>query len=187
MVNIIGYGHLVLNDYVQQLSTRDVIRVEMVCLGNICRSPMAAAVLHNKTIGLTSPRFLVTSSGTSGWHDGEDAHHLSRKTWEVAGYEYQHTSRKFRLNFFDEVDLILPMDLTNRANILNGARNESDKSKVFMLRSFDPDLTHIDPTSPEADLLQVPDPWGETIVAYQEVLEMIERATDGLIATLLQR
>ena len=76
------------------------------------------------------------------------------------------------------------MDLTNRANILNGARNASDREKVFMLRSFDPTLALIDPTSPDAEKLQVPDPWGETIEAYQEVLAMIEKATDGLIATL---
>lgn len=79
------------------------------------------------------------------------------------------------------------MDLTNRANILNGARNDEDKAKVIMLRSFDPELAQIDPTSPEAEQLQVPDPWSETIEAYQEVLEMIERATDGLIASVLQR
>jgi len=173
--------------YLNTLLARDVIRVEMVCLGNICRSPMAAAVLHNKALKIEHPKFIVTSSGTSGWHDGESAHHLSEKTWKAAGYSYRHTSRKFQLNFFDETDLILPMDLTNRANILNGARNESDRAKVFMLRSFDPALEHIDPTSPEAEQLQVPDPWGETIAAYQEVLEMIERATDGLIASVLQR
>ncbi len=175
------------NEYVRQLRNLEVIRVEMVCLGNICRSPMAAAVLHNKTREVSNPQFEVTSSGTSGWHDGEDAHHLSRKTWEAAGYSYRHTSRKFRLNYFDEADLILPMDLTNRANLLNGARNEMDRAKVIMLRSFDPELAHIDPTSPEAERLQVPDPWGETIEAYQEVLTMIERATDGLIASVLQQ
>lgn len=174
-------------EYLDGLIGRDVIRVEMVCLGNICRSPMAAAVLHNKTLNIAHPKFVVTSSGTSGWHDGEGAHHLSEKTWKAAGYTYQHISRKFQLNFFDEADLILPMDLTNRANILNGARTEADKAKVFMLRSFDPALAHIDPSSPEAEQLQVPDPWGETIAAYQEVLEMIERATDGLIANVLQR
>jgi protein-tyrosine phosphatase len=172
------------SDYLSSLKTRDVIRVEMVCLGNICRSPMAAAVLHNKVKELVAPQIIVTSSGTSGWHDGESAHHLSEKTWKSAGYSYQHTSRKFTLNLFDECDLILPMDLTNRANILNSARNASDREKVFMLRSFDPVLSHIDPSSSEAELLQVPDPWGETIEAYQEVLAMIELATDGLIATL---
>ena len=144
---------------------------------------MAAAVLHNKTLEIIKPKFIVTSSGTSGWHDGESAYHLSENTWKMAGYTYQHVSRKFQSNFFDEADLILPMDLTNRANILNRARNDADKVKVFMLRSFDRSLAHIDPTSPEAEKLQVPDPWGETIAAYEEVLEMIEQATDGLIAS----
>ena len=173
--------------YLTQLRSKDLIRVEMVCLGNICRSPMAAAVLHNKTLNLRTPKYEVTSSGTSGWHDGESAHHLSEKTWKRAGYTYSHISRKFQLDFFDSADLILAMDLTNRANILNGARTESDREKVFMLRSFDPALSEIDPTSPAAERLQVPDPWGEEIDAYQEVLDMIERATDGLIANLSQR
>ena len=48
--------------------------VEMVCLGNICRSPMAAAVLHNKALALDSPKLIVSSSGTSDYHIGEGAH-----------------------------------------------------------------------------------------------------------------
>ncbi|MEN9687179.1 MAG: hypothetical protein RL381_191 [Actinomycetota bacterium] len=171
------------SEYLTSLKEREIIKVEMVCLGNICRSPMAAAVLHNKTINSTNPAYVVTSSGTSGWHDGEKAHHLSEKTWSDAGYTFEHTSRKFQLNFFDKCDLILAMDLTNRANILNGARNDLDRDKVFMLRSFDPALSHIDVLSPDAEKLQVPDPWGETIEAYKEVLTMIERATDGLLTT----
>ena len=50
---------------------------------------MAAAVLHNKTLEITNPKFIVTSSGTSGWHDGEGAHHLSEKTWKAAGYTFE--------------------------------------------------------------------------------------------------
>jgi protein-tyrosine phosphatase len=173
-----------MNDYLDSLKGKSEIRIEMVCLGNICRSPMAAAVLHNKAATINSPRMIVTSSGTSGWHKGEGAHHLSQETWESAGYSFEHISRPFSVEIFDQVDLILPMDLTNRANILNGARNDQDRSKVFMLRAFDPSLTHIDPTSREGESLQVPDPWGETIDAYREVLAMIETATDGLIARL---
>lgn len=168
--------------YLSSLREREIIHIEMVCLGNICRSPMAAAVLHNKTLGLSNPKFIVTSSGTSGWHNGEGAHHLSRKTWQSAGYSFEHISRAFNREIFEKSDLILAMDLTNRANILNAAINEEDRAKVFMLRSFDPELAGVDPISPEADQLQVPDPWGETIEAYQEVLEMIEQATDGLLA-----
>ena len=167
--------------YLESLKDKAEIRVEMVCLGNICRSPMAAAVLHNKAKSILKPTFKVTSSGTSGWHKGEGPNPNSLSVWQSAGYEYQHISRPFQINFFDQADLILPMDLTNRANILNGARNSADRAKVFMLRSFDPSLREIDPTSTAAEALQVPDPWGENIAAYREVFEMIEAATDGLL------
>lgn len=151
----------------------------MVCLGNICRSPLAAAILAGKGGG----RFLVSSSGTSGWHDGEGAHKLSQKAWRDAGFEYTHTSRKFKTTFYKEADLVLAMDLTNRANLLNAAPSNEARSKVMMLRSFDPTLSHIDPTSREAVNLQVPDPWGENYESFIEVRLMLERAVDGLIAT----
>ena len=77
------------------------------------------------------------------------------------------------------------MDLSNRAMVLTAARNQSDKAKVHMLRSFDPSLSHIDPLSRQASELVVPDPWGEGIESFKEVLEMIERATDGFLAKLL--
>jgi protein-tyrosine phosphatase len=146
----------------------------MVCLGNICRSPMAAAVLANRSDEIQSPRIIVTSSGTSSWHIGEGAHELSTKTWTLAGYTHAHSARQFVTERFDEVDLILAMDLSNHANILKLARNEQDRAKVAMLRSFDP----------AADSVEVPDPWGNEIPAYQEVLEMVEAAVSGLLTSL---
>jgi protein-tyrosine phosphatase len=145
---------------------------------------MAAALLYNKAQSITDKEIIVTSSGTSSWHSGEGAHPLSQKTWESAGYTYTHSARQFNPKSFDEIDFIMAMDLTNRANILNAARNDADRSKVFMLRSFDPELAHIDPTSREAEVLQVPDPWGNEIEAYQEVFAMIDRATDGFLRSL---
>ena len=76
------------------------------------------------------------------------------------------------------------MDLTNRANILKAATTSEEREKVKMLRSFDPELANIDPTSREGERLQVPDPWGNEIEAYQEVYLMLERAVDGLVAHL---
>ena len=76
------------------------------------------------------------------------------------------------------------MDLTNRALVLSAAKTEVHRAKVFMLRSFDPGLSHIEVTSRQAEELVMPDPWGEEIDAYQNILEMIERATDGFIASL---
>jgi len=136
---------------------------------------MAAAVLANRSHEVQSPRIIVTSSGTSSWHIGEGAHPLSQETWTLAGYTHTHSARQFVRERFDEVDLILAMDLSNHANILKLARNEQDRAKVAMLRSFDP----------AADSIEVPDPWGSEIPAYQEVLAMVEAAVSGLLNSLL--
>ncbi len=66
------------------------------------------------------------------------------------------------------------MDLSNQANILNLARSDDDRAKVALLRSFDP----------IADSLEVPDPWGNEIDAYEKVLTMIERSVTGFLASL---
>lgn len=167
--------------YLTALKSKSEIHIELVCLGNICRSPMAAAVLHNKSGDLTGPKFLVSSSGTSGWHKGEGASPSSVKVWESAGYKYEHVSRPFSVDFFDQKDLILTMDLSNRSEVLKSARNQADINKVMMLRSFDPKLVNLDLDTSGAELLQVPDPWGKEITAYQEVFQIIDCAIDGLI------
>ena len=167
--------------YLASLRNKDELHIEMVCLGNICRSPMAAAILHNKSLELARPKVIVTSSGTSNYHIGDGAHLLSKKTWERSGYQYTHMAKQFNPVSFQSQDLILAMDLSNRALILTAAKSEADREKVFLLRQFDPELERIDPISREGAALQVPDPWGEEIDAYQEVLEMIERAVNGLL------
>ena len=135
---------------------------------------MAAAVLANRAGEVQSPQIIVTSSGTSSWHVGEGAHQLSEKTWKLAGYTHSHSARQFVTERFDEVDLILAMDLSNHANILALARCEEDRAKVAMFRTFDP----------EANSVEVPDPWGSAIDAYQGVLAMVEAAVSGLLKTL---
>lgn len=163
-----------MNSYLESLKGRESIRIEMVCLGNICRSPMAAAVLANRAQEISSPQIQVTSSGTSAWHVGESAHHLSERTWRSAGYSYHHEARQFQVNHFDEVDLILAMDESNMSNILALARSEEDRAKVAMLREFDEG----------GDSLEVPDPWGNEIDAYHDVLAMVEAAVSGLLNKL---
>ena len=169
------------NDYLLTLQGLTSIKVHMVCLGNICRSPMAAAVLHNKSKNLTKPLVTVSSSGTGNWHVWQGANPNSMLVLEKAGYKYNHTAQQFHPINFDKQDLILAMDLTNRANILNLANSPQQKAKVFMLRSFDLKLSRIDVTSPEAEKLQVPDPYGDGINSFENVLAMVEDACDGLI------
>jgi protein-tyrosine phosphatase len=176
------------SDFLASLRDKKEIHIEMVCLGNICRSPLAAAILFNKAEKRDAvqalPKIIVTSSGTANYHEGEGAHPLSQQVWQEAGYQYNHTARQFRREFFGQADLIACMDLTNRAILLGAANNEKEKSKIFMLRQFDPTLSHIDPTTPEASELTVPDPWGEPIDSYIKVRTMLESAIDGLISSI---
>ena len=156
----------------------------MVCMGNICRSPMAAAVLSNRTADWIAPKIIVDSSGTSPWHIGQKAHATSQKVWEAAGYQYSHIARQFQSNGFFTTDLILVMDSSNFNNVINLAIDDDSRNKVFYLRSFDASLASINPMSAQFSELEVPDPYNQSLEAYEETLFMIERAVDGLLQVL---
>lgn len=162
------------------------LSVAMVCLGNICRSPMAAAVLANKARSLKDIEIQVTSSGTSGWHIGEGPHPTSKLVWEKAGYLHEHKASQFNTNDYFVNDYILVMDSSNYENVLSLAPSQEDATKVFYLRSFDPALSHIDPLSSEYFKLEVPDPYNQSEDAYRSVLGMIESAVDGFIERVIQ-
>jgi len=145
---------------------------------------MAAAVLSSRTADWSSPKIIVDSSGTSAWHIGQGAHPTSQKTWEKAGYKYSHSAREFKSNDFFEADLILVMDSNNFRNVIKLAPDEQSRGKVFYLRSFDPALSAIDPSSAKFYELEVPDPYNQSVEAYEETLVMIESAVDGLLQEL---
>ena len=155
--------------------------VAMVCLGNICRSPMAAAVLSNKVESTNDFEIIVSSSGTSGWHIGQGPHPTSQLVWEKAGYQHRHVASQFKANDYFVNDYILVMDSSNYENVLALAPSEEDRAKVYYLRSFDPALQQIEPSSSEYFKLEVPDPYNQHEDAYREVLAMIESAVDGFI------
>ena len=156
----------------------------MVCLGNICRSPMAAAVLAGKTVNLIDPRIEVHSSGTGSWHVGQGPHPSSKKIWEAAGYQHNHVAQQFKVNDFFIHDLILVMDSSNYHNVISLAETEEHRNKVFYLRNFDPQLNGIDPASADYFKLEVPDPYNQSDEAYEATLAMVERAVDGLLQEL---
>ena len=162
------------------------LSVAMVCLGNICRSPMAAAVLSNKAQKITGVGINVSSSGTSAWHIGDGPHPTSKLVWEKAGYLHEHRASQFKANDYFVNDYILVMDSSNFENVISLAPSQEDASKVFYLRSFDPALSHIDPLSSEYFKLEVPDPYNQSEDAYRTVLEMIESAVEGFIAKVIQ-
>lgn len=159
------------------LRERESLIITMVCYGNICRSPMAAAVLHNKVAKIKRPEITVDSAGTSNWHVGQGPNPPSMRTWEKAGYKYEHIASQFDYSRLVTADLVLVMDEHNHQEVSRFVTSDEEENKIYYLREFDP-------TNPES--LVVPDPYSLPDSAFEEVLMMVERATDGLIAALLR-
>lgn len=158
------------------LKGRDHLLITMVCYGNICRSPMAAAVLHNKVKEIAKPEITVDSAGTSNWHVGQGPNPPSKKIWERAGYKYDHIASQFNYSRLVAADLVLVMDEDNHQAVASLATTEQEQEKIFYLREFDV----------IQDSLIVPDPYSLPDSAFERVLEMVERSTDGLLAQLLR-
>lgn len=167
----------------EYLRGKDEVTISMVCLGNICRSPMAAAILFNRRSEISAPRIQVDSSGTGAWHVGEGPNPNSKETWEKHGLRYEHTAKKFSKNDFHSSDLILVMDSSNFSNVMALA-NDEVRHKVFYLRQFDPALRNIDRDSAQYEKLEVPDPYSLSIGHYEAVYQMIDSAVTGLLEEL---
>ena len=160
-------------------------RITTVCLGNICRSPMAEAVIRARVAdaGLAAA-VLVDSAGTDGWHIGEDADPRALQTLRAAGYDLVHSGRQITTEWFLEPgrpDLLLTMDSSNYATVIGLAPDEAARERVRMMRSFDPALAGLPAGDPRLD---VPDPWYGDHDGFGEVLAMLEAAAEGLVADL---
>lgn len=159
----------------------DPFRIAVVCLGNICRSPIAHVVLDQRLAeaGLDG-RVHVTSSGTGGWHTGEPMDQRAAAVLSDAGYDpSRHVARRFTIDWFAENDLILAMDASNHADICELSPDVASLQKVQLFRDFDPDATDRDN--------EVPDPWYGGPEGFRFVLAMVERTTDALIRDLRER
>lgn len=161
----------------------DETKVIMVCLGNICRSPMAEVVFrqHAKDAGLN---VLVDSAGTGDWHVGQDANKNTIKVLVERGYEIDHTVKQFQPHFFTQRDLVIAMDHSNLKDLQKIAKATPDASELRLMREFDPTLGHLAQSHPE---LIVPDPYGGTLDDFREVLDMVESASIGLTEYLKGR
>jgi protein-tyrosine phosphatase len=159
--------------------------VMVVCLGNICRSPMAAAVLRDKVqeAGLAD-KVQVSSAGTAGWHTGDPADHRARATLRRNGYDDAHRAQRFSHTHAQLADLVLAMDTSNHADLESLVSGSNAELRMF--REFDEDLAHLAGFGPD-DQLDVPDPYYGPDSGFDAVLAMIESAADGLIAHLQTR
>ena len=152
--------------------------VLFVCLGNICRSPLAEGIFIAKArqSGVLD-RFDVDSCGTGAWHVGERADHRSLAVAKRHGVELPSIARQLAREDFDRFHWLIAMD---RSNMHNLARAGAPLERMRLLRSFDPSLAgHHD-----ADL-EVPDPYDWPGDGFESVYQMIDRAADGLLKFLL--
>ena len=140
----------------------------MVCLGNICRSPLAHGVMEHlaKEQGLD---WEIESAGTGNWHIGEGPDRRSTRTAREHGIDISgQICRLFRISDFDYYDRIFVMDKSNRADILAMARNDEDRKKVALLLG---------------DKI-VPDPYYDD-AQFEPVFLMIEKGCRDIIKTLV--
>jgi protein-tyrosine phosphatase len=146
-----------------------------VCLGNICRSPMADVVLTEQVVraGL-SEQVVVNSCGTGDWHVGQPMDRRAAVTLSAAGYDPTvHRARRFDPGWLDDHDLVLAMDEHNLADVLATAVDDHE-GRVRLFRDFDPVGTGG----------EVPDPYYGGDAGFEEVLGMVERTSAALVAAL---
>ena len=149
-------------------------RIAFVCLGNICRSPMASVILTElvDNAGL-SGKVEVTSCGTGTWHLGEPMDPRAAAQLREAGYDASaHRAQKYDPTWLEN-DLVLAMDSKNLEDITDGKGTDD---RVRMFRSFDPLADPYD--------LDVPDPWYAGDESFVQVMGIVERTCQQLLAEL---
>ena len=112
------------------------MRIMTVCLGNICRSPAAEAVLNRKLAEAGLHDVEVTSAGTSDEHVGARPHHLTREVGGELGYEFPTVGVQLSADLVDEADLILVMDEANLADARRLATTDEQRDRIHLMGEF---------------------------------------------------
>lgn len=147
----------------------------MVCLGNICRSPLAEGLLASK---LPRNQFFVDSAGTGGYHIGREPDHRSIATAKKNGLDISHQkARKFSTKDFDDFDYIYVMDNSNYDDVVFLTKNDEQKQKVQLI------LNELFP----GDNVDVPDPYYGLQNGFDMVYEMLDEATNILAKKLIEK
>lgn len=146
----------------------------MVCLGNICRSPLAEGILQAK---LPATNFHVDSAGTGAWHAGEQP---DKRSITIAKKHNLNLSnqkaRQFKVGDFDTFDYIYVMDESNYNDVVKLAKNQSQKVKVKLILKEDS----------ESKITEVPDPYYGGEEGFEIVFNMIDKACNKIAENLLK-
>jgi protein-tyrosine phosphatase len=147
--------------------------VLFVCLGNICRSPLAEGVFRHvvEEAGL-GDRFIIDSAGTSAYHAGDPPDPRTAEVARRRGLKLEHAARQVLEADLREFDYVLAMDGSNLAKVQRLRERLTGGAEVHLLRSFDAEA--------DGDL-EVPDPYFGGPDGFEDVHDMVERACRGLL------
>ncbi len=144
----------------------------MVCLGNICRSPLAEGILKSK---LDPSKYIAASSGTSSYHIGNLPDPRSIQIAKKYGIDITNQrAAQFTISDFNTYDLIYAMDNSNHDNILKLTKDNHNKNKVKLI------LNELYPN----DNLDVPDPYYGGEQGFEDVYQMLDKACDIIVTKL---
>jgi protein-tyrosine phosphatase len=155
---------------------KDKLKIMFVCMGNICRSPLAHAVFEDIVKKDEAENaFEIESSGTINYHVGELPDARMRETARRHGITMSHRARQFKKADLDDYDMILAMDKENLANIRKLARSRDQLDKIQLFRNFDPQAN---------DEAEVPDPYYGGEEGFENVFEIVTRTSQHLLTAL---
>ena len=151
------------------------VKILMVCLGNICRSPLAEGILASK---LPKENFIVDSAGTGSWHVGHTPDKRSIAVAQKNGLCIdQQKGRQFKTSDFDEFDYIYVMDNSNFRDIIHLAKTPEHKSKVnLILNELFPD-----------ENVDVPDPYYGAVNGFDNVYQMLNEVAEIIAKKLIEK
>lgn len=152
-------------------------KILFVCLGNICRSPLAEAIFKHKIKELgQEDLFEVDSCGTANYHLGQSPDSRTIRNALKNGVQLNHSVRQLCQKDLGYYDYIFAMDRSNYHNILRLPNAEQHVAKIKLMREFDPESTGG----------EVPDPYYGGESSFQEVFEILERSIDNLLQHMQQ-
>ena len=161
------------------MEANKITRILFVCLGNICRSPAAEAMLRCVTDreGLTG-RVFIDSAGTYGGHSGELSDPRMRRAAASRGIEMTHRARQVREDDFEKFDMVIAMDDNNYENLFRLAPDREAQQKIYRFREF---LRH------NPDWSYIPDPYYEGHEGFELVLDLLEDGCSTLVEIIRER
>ena len=149
-------------------------KILMVCLGNICRSPLAQGILESK---LPLDKFYVDSAGTASYHIGSQPDRRSITVAKLHQIDISHqAARQFTVDDFEKFDIIYAMDQSNYSDILSLAIQDEHKNKVRQIMD----------ENPLSDVKYVPDPYYGDLVDFEAVFKLLDETCHIIARRLIE-